>query len=38
MASEVSVNAQTVPLAVVYQGWDGYQRELVKIVGQLSPE
>jgi hypothetical protein len=38
MASEVSVNQQTVPLAVVYNGWDGYQRELVNIVAPLTPE
>lgn len=32
------VNEQAVPLAVVYQGWDGYQHELIKIVAQLTPE
>lgn len=38
----VAVNAamteHAVPLAVVYQGWDGFQRDLLKAVAPLSPE
>lgn len=32
------VTEQALPLAVVYQGWDTYQRDLLKAVAPLSPE
>jgi uncharacterized damage-inducible protein DinB len=33
-----ATTADAIPLAVVYQGWDGFQRNLVKAVAPLSPE
>ena len=33
-----ATNRQTVPLTTVYQGWDGFQRNLVKAVAPLSRE
>ena len=38
MTSAASVNNQAVPLTAVYQGWDGYQRELVTLIAPLTPE
>jgi uncharacterized damage-inducible protein DinB len=29
---------QTVPLAVVYQGWGGFNQKLIKVIAPLSPE
>src|SRR6516225_11566079 len=33
-----ATNQQTVPLAAVYQGWDTFQRDLVKVIAPLSRE
>ncbi|HEV8190629.1 MAG TPA: DinB family protein [Ktedonobacterales bacterium] len=33
-----AVTEQALPLAVVYQGWDVFQRDLLKAVTPLSPE
>ena len=33
-----ATNQQTVPLTTVYQGWDGFQRDLVKAIAPLSRE
>ena len=32
------MTGDAIPLAVVYRGWDGFQRNLVKIIAPLSPE
>lgn len=38
MASMTPATEHMVPLAVVYQGWGGLQRELLKVIAPLSPE
>lgn len=32
------ITEQTYPLLMFYQGWEGYQRKLVKMITPLSPE
>ncbi len=32
------MTGSALPLAAVYQGWDGFQRDLLKVVAPLSPE
>ena len=38
MTELTATNQQTVPLSTVYQGWDGFQRDLVKAIAPLSRE
>jgi uncharacterized damage-inducible protein DinB len=38
MTSVTPVTENTVPLTVVYRGWDGFNRELVKVIAPLSSE
>jgi uncharacterized damage-inducible protein DinB len=38
MAELTATNQQTVPLTAVYQGWESFQRDLVKVVAPLSRE
>jgi uncharacterized damage-inducible protein DinB len=38
MAESTATNQQTVPLTIVYQGWDTFQRDLVKVIAPLSRE
>lgn len=38
MTSATPLTARAVPLTVVYQGWGGYQRELVNVIAPLTPE
>ena len=38
VTESTAINQQTVPLIVVYQGWDAFQRDLVKVVAPLSRE
>jgi uncharacterized damage-inducible protein DinB len=36
--TELITDQQTVPLTIVYQGWDGFQRNLVTAIAPLSRE
>ena len=38
MAELTATNQQTVPLTIVYQGWETFQRDLVKVIAPLSRE
>lgn len=38
MTSVTPVTEHSIPLAVVYQGWSGFQRELLRVIAPLSPE
>lgn len=38
MAELTATNQQTIPLTAVYQGWDTFQRDLVKVIALLSRE
>jgi uncharacterized damage-inducible protein DinB len=38
MTSVTPVTENTVPLTVVYRGWDGFNHELVKVIAPLSSE
>ena len=36
--TELIADQRTVPLTIVYQGWDTFQRDLVKAIAPLSRE
>jgi uncharacterized damage-inducible protein DinB len=38
VTESTATNQQTVPLTAVYQGWDTFQRDLVKVIAPLSRE
>jgi uncharacterized damage-inducible protein DinB len=38
MTATPAMTEHAVPLTLVYQGWDNFQRELLKVIAPLSPE
>ena len=38
IVTELIADQRTVPLTIVYQGWDTFQRDLVKVIAPLSRE